>query len=187
MSYLALFLSFLEVGAFSIGGGYAALPLIQNQVVNVHHWLTMSEFTDLTTISQMTPGPIAINAATFVGIRIAGIPGAIIATLGCILPSIFIVSILAFLYERYREMTVMQNILGILRPTVVALIGSAGLSILLEAVFRGASVSAANLNLIGIILFAAAFLVLRKWKCNPILVMSLCGIASLLLGILKLS
>ena len=81
MIYLQLFLSFLQIGLFSFGGGYAAMPLIQGQVVDAHGWLSMSEFTDLITISQMTPGPIAINAATFVGIKIAGLPGALAATL----------------------------------------------------------------------------------------------------------
>lgn len=74
MIYLQLFLSFLQIGAFSFGGGYAAMPLIQEQVVTSHRWLSMAEFTDLITISQMTPGPIAVNSATFVGIKIAGIP-----------------------------------------------------------------------------------------------------------------
>ena len=87
MIYLQLFLSFLQVGMFSFGGGYAALPLIQGQVVKTHSWLSMSEFTDLITISQMTPGPIAVNSATFVGEKIAGIPGALCATAGYILPS----------------------------------------------------------------------------------------------------
>ena len=86
MLYLQLFWSFFQIGLFSIGGGYAAMPLIQNQVVDLHHWLTLSEFTDLITISQMTPGPIAINSATFVGIRIGGVGGALVSTLGCILP-----------------------------------------------------------------------------------------------------
>ena len=84
MIYLQLFLSFLQVGMFSVGGGYAAMPLIQSQVVEQHGWLTMQEFTDLITIAEMTPGPIAVNSATFVGLRIAQAPGAIIATLGCI-------------------------------------------------------------------------------------------------------
>ena len=79
MIYLQLFLSFIKVGMFSIGGGYAAMPLIQSEVVEGHGWLTMSEFTDLITIAEMTPGPIAVNSATFVGIRIAGIPGAAVA------------------------------------------------------------------------------------------------------------
>ena len=87
MIYLKLFLSFLQIGAFSFGGGYAALPLIQEQVVTLNNWLSLREFTDLITISQMTPGPIAINSATFVGIKIAGIGGALAATFGCILPS----------------------------------------------------------------------------------------------------
>ena len=87
MIYLQLFLSFLQIGMFSFGGGYAAMPLIQGQVVTTHGWLTMSEFTDLITISQITPGPIAVNSATFVGLKIAGIPGAVVATVGCILPS----------------------------------------------------------------------------------------------------
>ena len=80
MIYLKLFLSFLQIGLFSFGGGYAAMPLIQEQVVTQHGWLTMTEFTDLITISQMTPGPIAINAATFVGSKIAGVPGSVAAT-----------------------------------------------------------------------------------------------------------
>ena len=91
-----LFFSFFQVGLFSIGGGYAAMPLIQKQVVDLHGWLSLTEFTDLITISQMTPGPIAINSATFVGIRIAGIPGALIATLGAILPGCAIVALLAW-------------------------------------------------------------------------------------------
>lgn len=133
MILLQLFLSFLQIGAFSFGGGYAAMPLIQNQVVELHHWLTIPEFTDLITISQMTPGPIAINSATFVGIKIAGLPGAIIATLGCILPSCLIVTIIAWLYLKFRQMESLQSILNVLRPAVIALIASAGLTIIMTA------------------------------------------------------
>ena len=97
MKLLTLFFSFLQIGAFSFGGGYAALPLIQHQVVDLYHWLTMNELTDLITISQMTPGPIAINAATFVGLKIDSFYGAIVATLGCILPSCIIVSLIAYI------------------------------------------------------------------------------------------
>ena len=103
MILLKLFLSFLQIGAFSFGGGYAAVPLIQDQVVSIHSWMTMGEFTDLITISQMTPGPIAVNSATFVGLRMAGLPGAVIATLGCILPSCIIVSILAYVCLLYTS------------------------------------------------------------------------------------
>lgn len=87
MIYIQLIFSFLKVGLFSIGGGYAAMPLIQSEVVVKYGWLTMKEFTDLITIAEMTPGPIAINAATFVGIRIAGLLEQLFATFGCIIPS----------------------------------------------------------------------------------------------------
>ena len=115
MIYLQLFLSFLQIGLFSFGGGYAAMPLIQDQVVTAHGWLSMPEFTDLITISQMTPGPIAINSATFVGMKIAGVPGAIAATVGCVFPSCVIVTLLARLYLKYRDMSLLQGILGSLR------------------------------------------------------------------------
>ena len=119
---LDLFLCFVQVGLFSIGGGYAAMPMIQAKAVEHYHWLTMGEFTDLMTIAEMTPGPITVNSATFVGIRMAGIPGALVATMGCILPSLIIVSLLSWLYEKYRSMDAMQAVLACLRPAVVALI-----------------------------------------------------------------
>ena len=111
MKLLQLFLSFCKVGLFSIGGGYAAMPLIQSEVVTLHGWITMSEFADLISVSEMTPGPIAVNSATFVGMHIAGIPGALIATVGCVLPSFIIVSILARLYVKYRNGNAVQTIL----------------------------------------------------------------------------
>lgn len=182
MIYLQLFLSFLQVGLFSIGGGYAAMPLIQSEVVTGHGWLTMNEFTDLITIAEMTPGPIAVNSATFVGIRIAGIPGALIATFGCILPSCFIVSLLAFIYYRYKNVSTLQSVLSSLRPAVVALIAAAGLSILQMVVFNGNTISLENIEWIGAIIFLVAFIILRKLKWNPILVMSLCGISGLIVN-----
>jgi chromate transporter len=184
MIYLQLFLSFIQIGLFSIGGGYAAMPLIQNQVVETHAWLTMNEFTDLITIAEMTPGPIAVNSATFVGIRIAGLPGAIIATFGCILPSCFIVSLLAYIYYHYREMNMLQSILASLRPAVVALIASSGITILLHVVFQGETYKMANFSPIGMGLFAAAFVLLRRFKLNPILVMSLSGVVCLLINLI---
>ena len=87
MIYWQLFLSFLQIGALSFGGGYAAMPLIESQIVTNHSWLTMTEFANLVTIAEMTPGPIAVNAATFVGTKIGGVPGALVATAGCILPA----------------------------------------------------------------------------------------------------
>ena len=184
MIHLELFLSFLQVGLFSIGGGYAAIPLIQNQVVKFHPWLSMNEFTNLITIAEMTPGPIAVNSATFVGIRIAGLSGAIVATLGCILPSCFIVSLLAYIYFRYKSVPALQSILSSLRPAVVALIASAGLSILQLVVFGENVIQFSKIDWIGVVLFVAAFIVLRKLKWNPILVMCLCGVAGLGLNLL---
>ena len=182
--YWQLFLSFLQVGLFSIGGGYAAIPMIQSEAVVKHAWLSMSEFTDLITISEMTPCPITVNSATFVGSRIAGPLGAIVATLGCIFPSLIIVSLLAYLYYRYQKLSALQNVLASLRPVVVALIAAAGLSILNTVAFEGQAFALNNVRWIGLGLFAVAFVVLRKWKCNPILLMVLCGVAGMGLDLL---
>jgi len=171
MNYLSLFWSFFQIGLFSFGGGMAAIPLISQQIVTIHGWLTMEEFADLVTISQMTPGPIAVNASTFVGLRIGGFFGAVIATAGCILPSCVLVSLLAFLYNKYRNLRYIQGVLGGLRPAIVALIATAGVS-LLQLAASGAS----GVNYPGLVLFAAAFFVLRKWKSDPILVMLGCGV-----------
>lgn len=181
MIYLELLWSFFQIGLFSIGGGYAAMPLIEHQVVDLHGWLTLTQFADIVTISQMTPGPIAINSATFVGTRVAGLPGAIVATVGCVLPSCIIVLFLAFLYERYRGLGVVQGILAGLRPAVVALIASAGLSLLALALCGEGSVSAENIQWLSVAIFAAGFVVLRKWKPDPIWVMVASGAAGLVL------
>ena len=159
MLYWQLFVSFFQIGLFSFGGGMAAVPLIQQQVVNGHGWLTMSEFTDLITIAEMTPGPIAVNSSTFVGMRIAGIPGALVATFSCIAPACLIVSLLAWLYFKYQNLAYIQGTLAGLRPAVVALIASAGVSILSLAVFGDGVASAAAFNWLGAGLFVAAFVV----------------------------
>ena len=181
MIYLQLFLAFLQIGAFSFGGGYAAMPLIQAQVVTNHAWITTPDFTNLVTIAEMTPGPIAVNAATFVGNQVAGIPGALAATLGVVLPSCLFVTALAWLYQKYRSLTLMQGILQSLRPAVVAMIFGAGLTILLPTLFASGTVSflAGNFQIRAALLFIAALICLRVWKLNPILVMVGCGCAEL--------
>lgn len=195
MIYLQLFLAFLQIGAFSFGGGYAAMPLIQAQVIDHYGWLSVSDFSDLVTIAEMTPGPIAINAATFVGNQMAGILGGLIATLGVVLPSCVFVTILAMLYTRYRSLSILQGILGALRPAVVAMIASAGLSILLPTLFESGLISFAqtidasgqlssNFRLRAFVLFVLAFFVLRKWKVNPIYVMLGCGVAELIVRLI---
>lgn len=176
MIYLKLFLSFLQIGLFSFGGGYAAMPLIQEQVVTQHGWLTMTEFTDLITISQMTPGPIAINAATFVGSKIAGVPGSVAATCGCILPSCIIVTLIAWFYLRYKKMKMFQSVLESLRPTVVALIASAGIAILHTAFWADGIVQFAATKWSMVVIFGICLLLLRKTKLNPVVVMMLAGV-----------
>lgn len=140
----------------------------------------MAEFTDLITISQMTPGPIIINSATFVGIKIAGIPGAIAATIGSVLPSCILVTLIARLYLKYRSLNALWRVLGTLRPAAVAMIASAGVSILMTAFWgEGAAVTLAETNWVLFGIFAVCFLLLRKTKLNPIAVMVLAGVLNL--------
>ena len=168
MIYWQLFLSFLQIGMFSFGGGYAAMPLIQGQVVTAHHWLSMEEFTDLITISQMTPGPIAINSATFVGTKIAGTGGALAATFGCILPSCIIVTCIARLYLKYRNLALLQGILNSLRPAVVALIASVTYEM-------GAGIVHGK-NAVSMCIMAAAFLASCVFHVNVVFVVIACGL-----------
>lgn len=172
MLLFKLFLSFIQVGLFSVGGGYAAIPLIQDQIVNVHHLMTMEEFTDLITIAEMTPGPISINSSTFVGTRLAGPFGAIICTLGVIIPSFVICLILSYFYYKYRNFSGVQTVLAAMRPAVVSLIGSAGMSILMLALFQSdiSSLQLSNFKGIEFVLFLGCFFVLRKFKASAVAV-----------------
>lgn len=181
MILLTLFWCFFQIGLFSIGGGYAALPLIQNQVVELQGWLTMSEFADVVTISQMTPGPISLNAASFIGIKIAGVPGAIVATIGCITPSVIISLLFAYLYYKYRNLTVIQGAMNGLRPAIVGLITSAGLSLALLAFFKSGKTSFdfGDLDLLAVGIFAVALFLLRKTKISQIAIMIGTGVLGL--------
>lgn len=174
---LKLFLSFIQVGLFSVGGGYAAIPLIQDRIVNVHHLMTLEEFTDLITIAEMTPGPISINSATFVGTRLSGPFGAIICTIGCIIPSFVICLTLAYFYYKFRNFSGVQTVLSALRPAVVALIGSAGLSILVLGLFQstfkeliasGLQTAVSQFHIIEFVLFGVCLFLLRKFKLSAI-------------------
>lgn len=183
MIYLQLFWSFFQIGLFSIGGGYAAMPLIQEQVVDLHSWLTMTQFADIITIAEMTPGPIAINSATFVGIQVCGLPGALIATIGCIFPSCIIVMALAYAYYRFRGLRIVQGILAGLRPAVIAMIASAGVSLLILGVYGQRSLPAdlGSIDVVAAAIFLAGFFALRKWKLNPLWVMAGSGAVGVLL------
>lgn len=164
MIYLELFWSFVQVGLFCVGGGYASMPLIQAQVIDVHGWLSMSEFIDIFTISQMTPGPIGINAATFVGMKVAGFLGAIVATLGFVTPSFILGIILAKLFFKYGNIGVIKGILNGLRPAVVALICSAGMSFIFLALFNTEKmpINVADIDYLGLFVLIVAFIAVRK-------------------------
>lgn len=175
MIYLKLFLSFLKVGLFSFGGGYAAISLIQSQAVEKYGWLTLTEFTDLVSIAEMTPGPIAVNAATFIGLRLGGIGGALTATFACILPSCFIVTALFFIYKKYGNLPFIRKILVYIRPAAVALVASAGLTILINVIIGSKPFSVENMDITAAVLFVLSLFGLKKFKLNPIITMLMCG------------
>ena len=161
----------MQVGMFSVGGGYAAIPLIQDQIVNILQLMSIEEFSDLIAIAEMTPGPISINSSTFVGMQLGGIPGVlVVCTLGCIIPSFVICLSLAHFYYKYRSFSGIQIVLASLRPAVVALIASAGFSILALGIFKDGVAAVANLQYIELSLFAVCLFLLRKYKVNPILI-----------------
>ena len=183
MVYLQLLWSFFQIGLFSIGGGYAAMPLIQHQVVDLHPWLTMTQFADIMAIAEMTPGPIAINSATFVGIQVAGIPGALIATFGCVLPSCAIVMLLGYIYYRYKGLSMVQGVLAGLRPAVIAMIASAGLSLLILALYGSREIAGSiwSINPISLLIFGLGVFLLRHFKASPISIMAGAGAAGIIL------
>lgn len=180
---IKLFISFFKIGLFSFGGGYAALPLIQQEVVVENSWLAVGEFNDLITISQMTPGPIALNSATFVGQRVAGFPGSLAATMGCILPSAIIVGALSYFYKKYKDLDTMTEVLKFLRPAIVVMILIAGLDILQTALFDVEKVAIANLDFKMLGIFILAFIVMQKKDYDPIKVMLASGAVYLVLGL----
>ena len=180
---LQLFLSFAKVGLFCIGGGYASMPLIQNEVVDGHHWISMHEFVDIFTISQMTPGPIGINAATFVGAKIAGIMGAIAATAGFVFPSVIIMLLMAYLYFKYGDLGIIRGVLNGLRPAVVALIASAGVGIMTLAFWDKADlpISLAETNIRGVVIFLISMGLIYSGKMGTIKVLLLSGVLGLVI------
>ncbi len=179
---IELFIAFLKIGLLSIGGGYAAMPLIQSETLVSHNWLTLTEFNNLVTISEMTPGSIAINGATFVGVKVAGITGAIVATIAVIVPSLILLSLISFIYYRYRKMPFVQNILLALRPAVVALILGVCISLFQTSIINEDIIK----SLIYFTLFILSFIALRKYKKSPILIMGLCGLSYMLINLIFL-
>jgi chromate transporter len=173
MELFKIFFCFFEIGLFSFGGGYAAVPLIQSMVVERYHWLTVNEFINLITIAEMTPGPIVINAATFVGMKIDGFLEAVVSTLGSVVPSLIIVLLLSWLYKKYKELDIVKRILKRIRPLVVAMILSAGFSILVMALFKAndyQTINLDNIQVIEIVIFVVSLYLMRRYKVNPIMI-----------------
>ena len=181
MIYLQLFWAFFQIGLLSFGGGYAALPLISQQVISTYHWISQNTFTDLITISQMTPGPIGINAATYVGFTSTGsIWGSIIATFAVVLPSFILMLTISRFFLKYQKHPVVESIFNGLRPAVVGLLASAAL-VLMNVENFGSPTKDTYTFVISIIIFLIAFIGTKKYKANPILMIIACGIAGLLL------
>lgn len=176
MILLELFFHFALVGLVSFGGGYGALPMIQEKIVTKLGWMTQEQFSDVMVISEMTPGPISINAATFVGTNQAGVPGAVCATLGFVFPSIVIMTVFAVLLKKFGNLKAVKDVLAVMRPCVIGLIASAGVKMLVEALGESTVLAAIPFDISAAVMFAAALFVIRKWKPSPIIVMSVCGI-----------
>ena len=186
MIYLLLFWEFCKVSVFCVGGGYASMPLIQAGVVDGYHWLTMSEFVDIFTISQMTPGPIGINAATFAGMKVAGVPGSVSATAGFAFPSLIFGIVLAKLFLKYGDIGPIRGALNGLRPAVIALICGAAIDFILLAVWNTESLptnfDATEWSSIVIIAFA---LIAMHYKYGVITILAASGVLGVLFGVLK--
>ncbi|MBQ3707186.1 MAG: chromate transporter [Clostridia bacterium] len=171
-----LFFEFLLIGALSFGGGYGTLAMIENAAVSTRGWLTAAQFYDLTAFAEVTPGPIALNAASFAGYTAAGIPGAVAATVGCVLPAFVTVTLLALLWVKYASHPVFSGILGSIRPAVCALVFAAFWSVFSESVFGAGMVSIASL-----LLFGGCFLLSRTGKVPPAIVILIAGAAGAVL------
>lgn len=182
MIYGNLFTTFFLIGMFSFGGGYASMELIRSRVVAQQHWLTNMEFTDIISIAEMTPGPLGINIASFVGTRVAGIPGTLIATFAYILPALAIVILLARLYDRYRTLSGMQGILKGLHPAVAAMVLTAAIKLAVSAFWDASgTISLPDTNFIAVLIAAVFFALLEKKKIGPIQTIFLSGIIGAIL------
>lgn len=161
-----LFGTFILIGILNFGGGYAMISFIQNQVVNIHDWLTVQEYTDMIAISQSTPGPIAVNTATYTGFKIGGLTGAFLATLGLVIPAYFIILGLMHLMSSNKDNTLMKSLISGIRPMVVALTAGSAITLGFENVH----------TLYELALFLLAFFLLRRYELNPIILVSVFGI-----------
>ena len=179
MIYLQLFYTFFKIGLFGFGGGYAMLSMIQGEVVTRYDWVSTQEFTDIVAISQSTPGPIGINAATYVGFTATGsIWGSVIATFAVVLPSFILMLTISKFFLKYQKHPAVEAVFSGLRPAVVGLLASAAL-VLMNVENFGSPTD--DTYTISIIIFLVAFIGTKKYHANPILMIIACGIAGLIL------
>lgn len=181
---LELFWNFFKIGLFSIGGGYAIIPLIQAEVVENQGWVTEKVFTDIITISQMTPGPLAVNTSTFVGMQIDGVFGAIAATVGAVIAGIVISMSLYQFFQKNKGSEKIMGVLQGLKATSVGLIASAALTILLLTFFGSsdfAQIQLGGIDIRALLLFVIYFWVLKRFRVNPILLMCIAGVIGLVI------
>lgn len=167
--------AFLKIGCFSIGGGYAVIPMIEEVVVRQNGWVGRQAFTDMITISQMTPGPLAVNISTFTGMQIAGIAGAVTATFGCVISGICIAVFLYRFFEKHRDSVYVFEVLKGLKAASLGLIVSASATILLMTFFGDRGVALSGLDVRAAAVFVISLVCLRKWRINPILLLILTG------------
>lgn len=182
--YLKLFWTFFKIGLFGFGGGYGMLSLIQNEVVEKQHWISNSEFTDIVAVSQMTPGPIGINSATYVGFkaienagmtRTEAVCGSLLASFSVMLPSFILMLLISAFFMHYKDHKSVQTVLRWLRPVVVGMLAAAVLLLLNEE--NLGTFSAASLQLyVSICLFVLAFIATYFWKIGPIKVILMAGL-----------
>lgn len=171
MILIELFITFLIIGISAFGGGYAVMPLIQNYIVDSRHWITMNELADITSLSQMTPGPIMINAATFVGIKVGGNVGGLIATLGSVIPSFTLVLILGYLFAKHGNLHFIQNIMKGLRPTIVGLIAVAALTLFITSILvLNPEGSFIGIEMTALVSFIVALIISIKTKYDTLVI-----------------
>ena len=181
MIYLQLFYTFFKIGLFGFGGGYAMLSMIQGEVVTRYDWVSTQEFTDIVAISQSTPGPIGINAATYVGFTATGsIWGSVIATFAVVLPSFILMLTISKFFLKYQKHPAVEAVFSGLRPAVGGLLASAAL-VLMNVENFGSPTDDTYTFVISIIIFLVAFIGTKKYHANPILMIIACGIAGLIL------
>lgn len=178
-----LFLVFFQIGSLAFGGGYAILPFIQELVVDQQAWISQREMTDIVTISQMTPGPIALNGATFVGTKIYGFLGSVVATSAIVIPQLIIMITLAKLYFSDKEISFMDKIIRALRPAVAGLIFIAAIDMFKEAIFTDQVIELANISYVGLITFIVGFYLYIK-KMDMIKLISIGALLGLVLTII---